>query len=125
MQDLRSRGDRCCKVLVGGVKYTCLAWYLQITQPYPRHRRALLADSTACAFAVQMDKGDGKTLVSHGYAKSPPNHAREILAENETLDRDHWAKTKCGLRVKQCSKVTELWAKLFRVEDLAKLRQLD
>lgn len=123
-QGVQNRGDRCCKVLVGGVKYTCLAWYLQISQPYPKHRHAVLADSTACEFAVQMDRGDGKTLVGNGLAKSPPNHARELLAEGESLDYG-WAKTKCGVRVKRCRQVEDLAAKLFRVEDLKKVPKLN
>jgi hypothetical protein len=117
-------GDRCCKVLVGGEKYTCLAWYLQISQPYPRHRRALLKNCKACKFALQMIDGDGKTLAGRGFAKSPPLHARELLAEGDALSFDRWTKSTCGVRLKRCRKVGDLGGKLFRVQDLLKIKEL-
>ena len=119
------RGDRCCKVLVNGVKYTCLAWFLNKGQPYPRHRHAVLGSDQARSFAIQMRFGDGKTLSSQGLAKAPPEHAREILADDETICTSRWAKTKCDVEVKLCSRVTDLSHKLFRVEDLLSIPELN
>ena len=68
---------------------------------------------------------DGKTLSSQGLAKAPPEHAREILADDETICTSRWAKTKCDVEVKLCSRVTDLSHKLFRVEDLLSIPELN
>lgn len=69
--------------------------------------------------------GDGKTLGGQGLAKAPPGHAREILADDQTLCTWRWAKTKCDVEVKLCSRVTDLSHKLFRVEDLLSIPELN
>ena len=68
-----------------------------------------------------MRHGDSKTLESEKLARSPPLHAQEILADNETICKKRWAKTKCRVQVKQCTTVKDLSHKLFRVDDLSNI----
>lgn len=73
--------SRCCHVVVLGLEYTSLGWYLGRTDPTPRERREVMA---ACSERrLEMDGGDTKTLKVRGFAKvsSPP----ELLPGRERL----------------------------------------
>lgn len=125
----RPRGNRCCKLLVDGVRYTSLAWFLGKSATFPQERKAVLDDSRSCKFALEISGGDTKTLVTQGFAKAPPLHAREIMSGDEKVTVGDWFDTTCRvvkrkrgsnavLQVSRCLVVNECRGKLFRVEDL-------
>ena len=124
------RGDRCAKVLVNGVKYTALSWYLGLAHPYPRHRNAVLRCDEACRHAVQIRGGVIHTLRLARFAAEPPLHAKELLEDNASWLTGRWSKTKCTARrergeptfleVKRVN-AKDFHQKLFRYDDLANI----
>lgn len=84
--------NTCLRVRVCGESYTTLAWFLNNDHPGKRARR--LVQEKCLARAVEIKDGNGQTLVSKNFARTPPCRGGELLPDRVYLP-GQWTDTAC------------------------------